>query len=85
MPQQLTESDLVYAATARCPCGAGLAYERSGKAGCWDCSDILLGRAIPHGQPGAAMHTDKLPFQFWKVKSETETMPGGGHMTTRPQ
>lgn len=37
---------LVYAATARCPCGAGLAYEAGvGIRGYWDCSDILLGIA----------------------------------------
>jgi hypothetical protein len=36
---------LIYAATVRCPCGAGLAYEDSADPfkGYWDCSAILRG------------------------------------------
>lgn len=83
--RKLTPADLVYAATARCPCGAGLAYERGcGGHGSWDCSAILLGEAIPQGQPGAVTHTDRLPFAFWKVKSEDQPLPGGVKLTTRP-
>lgn len=84
MTKQLTADDLIYAATARCTCGAGLAYVRGSPAigGCWDCSAILLGRAIPSGQPGAVEHVDRMPFQFWKVLSEQQ--PSANGRTTRP-
>lgn len=77
---------LVYAATARCLCGAGMAYdpvavdENSVFVGAlsnfWGCSAILLGTADP-----AVKHTDKLPFAFWNLKSETQ--PSAGGATTR--
>lgn len=79
----LTDARLVYAATARCPCGAGLAYERgAGLRGSWDCSDILTGRAVPAGQPDSATHTDRLPFTFYEIKSEDQ--PSANGATTRP-
>lgn len=78
---------LVYAATSRCPCGAGLAYdpahENAGSvftgplSGHWDCSAILLGTADP-----AVTHTDKLPFAFYEIKSEGQASACG--RTTRP-
>lgn len=81
---------LVYAATARCPCGAGLAYDPAHEnepgykpgSGSWDCSAIILGTAIPSGQPGAVTHTDRLPFAFSKVKCEGQ--PSANGATTRP-
>lgn len=80
--KQLTEDDLEYAAASRCSCGAGLAYPKGRHADAWDCSDVLLGRAIPQGQPGAVRHTERLPFAFWKVKSESDASACG--YTTRP-
>lgn len=71
---------MIYSATARCPCGAGLAYESG--ADSWDCSDILTGRAIPSGQPGSKKHTVRLPFAFYEVKSENQ--PSANGATTRP-
>jgi hypothetical protein len=71
---------LVYAATSRCPCGAGLAYASGDDA--WDCSAILLGEAIPTGQPDAVQHTAKLPFVFYEIKSENQ--PSANGATTRP-
>lgn len=71
-----TEAGLTFAASARCPCGARLAYgpmcivEPFRIPSYWDCSDILLGRAVPSGQPGSVTHTDKLPFAFWEIKAE---------------
>lgn len=66
-----TDNDLVYAAYARCLCGAGLAFpEGCGGFHYWDCSDILTGRAIKSGEPGAMIHQDKLPFAFFDIKSE---------------
>ena len=81
----LTDGELVYSATARCPCGAGLAHwdkctPEDGWA--WDCSDLLTGRAIKKGEEGAKVHTAVLPFNFYEVKSERQ--PSAGGMTTRP-
>jgi hypothetical protein len=80
----LTPSDLVYSAESRCECGAGLAYDKRSDdpKGYWDCSDILLGKATPKGQPGSKLHTDKLPFVFYEVKSEIQRSARGA--TTRP-
>lgn len=74
---------MTYAATSRCPCGAGLAYDDS----CieepfkipsyWDCSAILLGTADPNVQ-----HTARLPFTFYEIKSENQ--PSANGATTRP-
>lgn len=62
------ERRLVYC-YKRCPCGALYAYEPgAGGFGAWDCSDILLGLAIPKGEPGFVTHDDTMPFVFWKVK-----------------
>lgn len=92
---------LCYAATARCKCGAGLAYDpfgasggypeqgendspfRGGLSGYWDCSAILLGTAIPKGQPGSVQHEDQLPFAFYEIKSENQ--PSAHGATTRPK
>lgn len=82
MAKQLTDQDLRYAAYKRCPCGAGLAYVPGGEDKCWDCSDILLGRAIPTGQPGSVEHTGKLPFIFYEILGEQQ--PSAKGATTRP-
>lgn len=72
------EYPIVYSATARCPCGAGLAYVKNGDIrGSWDCSKILLGEADPEVQ-----HTARLPFVFYEVKSENQ--PSAEGRTTRP-
>lgn len=60
---------LKYAQYSKCPCGALLAYDMADEVTrAWDCSDILLGKAIHKGQPGSKTHTDLLPFAFWSVK-----------------
>ena len=77
---------LVYAAHARCDCGAGLAYDPAnceGEKRCWDCSDILLAKAIVKGLPGWKTHTAPLPFAFYEVKSENQ--PSAYGATTRPK
>lgn len=55
----------------RCPCGALYAYDpaRKPRPEAWDCSDIILGLAVPKGQPGSVTHDDTMPFIFWSVKS----------------
>ena len=78
---------MTFAATARCPCGAGLAYDET----CvqepfripsyWDCSAVLLGEAVPSGQEGSVEHTDLLPFTFYEIKAERQ--PSARGATTR--
>lgn len=78
------EEHLVYAATSRCLCGAGLAYPRNtGPNGNWDCSSILLGTAIPSGQGGTVRHSDQFPFAFYEILSEDQPTARGE--TTRPK
>lgn len=76
--------ELIYAATVRCPCGAGLAYETNADPfkGYWDCSAILRGEAVPSGQPGSVEHTARLPFVFYEIKGENQ--PSAQGATTRP-
>lgn len=77
------DDELRYAATKRCPCGAGLAYPTGiGMHGSWDCSDILTGRAAHSGSPEAKTHTGRLPFAFYEIKSEDQ--PSADGRTTRP-
>lgn len=71
------EERLVYAATARCHCKAGMAYDPAG-GDFWDCSAILLGTASAN-----VKHEARLPFAFWEVKSEKQ--PSAYGATTRPQ
>lgn len=77
---------LCFAAYSRCECGAGMAYDPASDAGLngqWECSDILLGRAIPKGQEGSRIHSNPLPFAFYEVKSENQ--PSANGATTRPK
>lgn len=81
--------NLVYSATSRCPCGAGLAYEVGGdgrpvghQSGAWDCAAILLGVAIEIGELGSVQHVGKMPFVFYDIKEETQ--PSANGRTTRP-
>jgi hypothetical protein len=86
--QQKRLKKMTFAATSRCPCGAGLAYDSTcvqapfKGPSYWDCSAILLGTAIPSGEPGAVQHTDQLPFSFYEIKSENQ--PSARGATTRP-
>lgn len=78
---------IVYAATSRCPCGAGLAYDPVAEdkgsvfngplSGYWDCSAIILGTADKGVQ-----HSARLPFAFYSIKSEGQ--PSANGATTRP-
>lgn len=71
-----TDDELFYSATARCPCGAGLAYPKDcGGYHYWDCSAILKGT-----QDNSVKHTDQLPFTFYDIKDESER-----NGTTRPK
>lgn len=74
--------NLVYAATSRCPCGAGLAYHKGagafGEDAYWDCAEILLGVADP-----AVQHTAMLPFIFYEIKSEKQPSAHGASTRLR--
>lgn len=72
--------NLIYAASSRCACGAGLAYRKG--MDYWDCSAILTGTAVPSGEPGSVQHIGKLPFVFYEVLSENQ--PSANGATTRP-
>lgn len=85
MARVFTDGELRYAATARCPCGAGLAYPPDAVPedgpfrywSYWDCSAILKGTADP-----AVQHTAQLPFAFYEIKCEAQ--PSARGATTRP-
>lgn len=93
---KLTDRDLLYAATARCRCGAGLAYPMDHELACaigaWVCSAVLKRdvadvatdqtQAAFAGTPTVGNH-DCLPWAFFKVREETSINNHGGH-TTRP-
>lgn len=75
-----TDAELRYAATERCHCGAGMAYQIASidVMGAWRCSNILTGRATPDN---TTTHTRELPFSMVSVISEDEHRANG--KTTR--
>ena len=77
--EAFTPEELLFAAGARCRCGAGMAYPMGlGINGFWDCSAILMGTASKEIQ-----HSDRLPFALYEVHAETSIRAGG--RTTRPE
>lgn len=74
-----TDQELLYAATARCECGAGMAHpldhEAAMKLRAWRCSVVLKGG-------GGGGHSE-LPFAFYKVREETSINNRSGG-STRP-
>ena len=73
-----TDVELTYSATARCRCGAGLAYPSDRGARereSWVCSRVLRDGA-PEGEH------DSYPFAFYEAKSERT--PSANGATTRP-
>ncbi|MPM08715.1 hypothetical protein SDC9_55029 [bioreactor metagenome] len=80
---KFTPEELVFAATTRCHCGAGLAYVKNcSPRSSWHCSEILLGTAIHAGLDSAKEHDGELPFIMYNIKSERQ--PSANGMTTRP-
>lgn len=81
MATALTDKDLMYAATARCRCGAGLAHPLDHglamELRAWVCSAVLK------GDPTEIEDHDSPDFAFYKVREETSINNLGGH-TTRP-
>jgi hypothetical protein len=90
-----TDIELLYAATGRCRCGAGLAYpldhEQAFKLRAWVCSAVLKGevdppadRRLPFGIEGAPKGDhDAFDWAMYKVREETSIRNEGG-CTTRP-
>lgn len=81
---KLTDVDLLYSATGRCRCGAGLAYpldhEDALKLRAWVCSDGLKEGRWQDGSIDP--DHDSFPFAFHKIREET-SINGNGD-TTRP-
>lgn len=75
-----SDQSLVYSASARCACGAGLAHSVDAREnGEWDCSAILTGRAVREDYMGSIFHSIPKPFSKWKVRREDE------NDSTRPE
>lgn len=90
----LADLELLYAATGRCRCGAGLAYpldhERSMMIKAWVCSAVLKGDGLARDQTAAVFtggppigEHDNLPWTLFKIREETSINNTAGH-TTRP-
>jgi hypothetical protein len=71
---------LVFAAKARCDCGAGFAYDKRASHPVWDCSAILLGDALLQGEASACVHSR--PCEYFELVSERHPVAQGA--TTRP-
>lgn len=79
MRDKFLPEELIYAATSRCICGAGLAYPKNiSPRGSWYCSAILTGTA----EQGTS-HDSGFPFAFYEIKSENQ--PSANGLTTRSQ
>lgn len=75
---RFSDAELIYSATARCQCGAGLAYPSDrnvrGRES-WVCSRVLRDGEAESGH-------DSYPFAFYEAKSELT--PSAHGATTRP-
>lgn len=73
MEASFSADELVFSASSRCTCGAGLAYpDGIGINGSWHCADILQGKAEPAKSGNAKLHTSAMPFSFYEIKSERD-------------
>ncbi len=77
---------LIFSATARCKCGAGLCYEegKTGLGGAWTCSVcVLADRAnLPMEGWDKSAH-QAFPFREYEIKSEDQ--PSAMGQTTRSE
>ena len=76
---------LIYSATARCKCGAGLYYDegKSGINGEWTCSVCVLAERAGASMEGWDKNAHQsFPFREWEIKSEDQ--PSANGATTRP-
>jgi len=89
--RNVTDADLIYAATDRCVCGAGIAYFREAEIrdnkpghNSWVCSKVLkakVGELAREIDPFYGKHL-LLPFAFYAIKDEGQ--PSAQGITTRP-
>jgi len=98
-PMTWTDEELLYSATARCRCGAGLAYpldhDEAMKIRAWCCSFVMKSEgskvtdqtqhafAGKSNEPRPGEH-DAFPFAFFKIREETSVNNAGGHSTRPP-
>lgn len=73
--RKITDKRLMYSATERCTCGAGLAYTKHMDH--WDCSDVIKGEQLP-----GTHHIDPIPFSARHITLESQHSANGE--TTRP-
>lgn len=97
-PATWTDEELLYSATARCRCGAGLAYpldhDEAMKVRAWCCSVAFKHEATRvsdqtrhafagKNEPRPGDH-DTFPWAFFKIREETSVNNDGGHSTRPP-
>lgn len=73
----ISPRELTFSSSARCRCGAGLAYPTDGTkiSGSWECSAVLL------GESEASPAHESYPFAFYNIESDNQPSQGG--RTTR--
>ena len=80
-----TDMELLYSATARCRCGAGLAYPletaHAMKLGAWACSAVLTGAVSGPDEKGKHI---AYPWSMYKIREETSVNNVGAHSTRPP-
>jgi hypothetical protein len=98
--RKYSPAELSYAASARCRCGAGLAYPDSVRClsdeprpDKWMCARVLLGE-VPDSEgvhvvgfgerPGAYPEAPHDAFPFWCWEIKSECQPSADGRTTRP-
>ncbi len=92
---KLTDKELMYSATARCRCGAGLAHpldhDLAMKIRAWVCARVLRGEGQAVDQTISALGGDPPPgdhdsfdFAFYKIREETSVNNTGGRSTRPP-
>ncbi len=74
----MNDKDLLYAATVRCRCGAGVAYVPDSNPNAWVCAAVLKDEVSPLSGEHDAYH-----FGLYKIREETSINNTGGQ-TTRP-
>lgn len=81
MTKTYFDKELLYAATGRCKCGAGLAYpldyEDAMRMQAWVCSRVLK------GEVSMSTNHEAFAFSMWKVREET-SINNLEKATTRP-
>lgn len=76
----MTATDLIFAATERCPCGAGLAMPKRGpRRIVWRCSAVLLRTHDPEQE-----HAEPVSYDGGGIAHEGHPIQNKTGATTRP-